>query len=98
MTKVYYSEETKNQKKVKLSSYFDSINTALDAIKEVDVASNWESSNNETVSGSLKSLIDKIPSIKESLQSFDEFLGVTDKTYNEASKEVEDALRHYNKK
>ena len=96
MTKIYYSEETKTAKKVKLSGYFDSIITALESISGVNVSDDWKCNIATDLDSNLSSLIEIIPSIKSSLQSFDDFLGVTDATYSDVSDEISSTLKNFN--
>ena len=98
MTKVFYDEATKLEKKVKLSSYFDSINIALDAISVINIPDSWISEHNSSSNSSLADLIDLIPTIKNSLTSYDNYLNVADRTYKSASDEIKGVLKNYNDK
>ncbi len=95
MSKNYYSSNNLTVQKAELSSYIKNITDALDEINEVTPLSNFKCAVGKEFSDSFDVLKSKIPSIKKSLVSFEEFLVLTDKTYNNLSQDVGDALNAY---
>jgi hypothetical protein len=88
MSKLDYSGETKTSKKVELSNHLVTINTALDNINKVDSSIDWSCIKGDELSTNLNDLKAKIPGIKEALQTYIDFLGVVDSTYEGINSDI----------
>ncbi len=95
MNNIYYSEDT-NTKKENLKQYLDNIKLALDSIQEITITDSWECDDNKDIHSDLTNLKDKIPSIKESCDSYVDFLHVTNTVYSDVAEDIHDSLRKYN--
>lgn len=95
MSKNYYSSNNLTVQKAELSTYVKNITDALDEINKITPLSDLECEVGKEFSDSFDAMKSKIPSIKKSLASFEEFLVLTDKTYNNLSQDVGDALDAY---
>ena len=95
MSKSYYSSDNLTIQKAELSTYIKNITEALDEINKVTPLNDLKCEVGKEFSDSFDVIKSKIPSIKKSLASFEEFLVLTNKTYNNLSQDVSDALDAY---
>ena len=94
MSKVYY-DETTLQKREMLATYIEAIESSLAKIGEVNISNCWVCIEGDKLGSKVETLQDKIGSIKSGLNSYDSFLGLTDRTYKDVSQDVTAALTSY---
>ena len=95
MSKVYYSDETLLNKKVKLTGYFDNIVAALKEVNDINVSDNWKCIKGTELSNTFNDLKGKIDSINKAINSYESFLVTTDSTYRDINSSISDVLSNY---
>ena len=94
MGNMYYSSETEAKRR-ELGTYFDNIINALDAVNVIKTSDSWQCVEGSNLDSKYEELKEKIPKIKETILSYESFLGIVNSTYDETSSEIDDAVSTY---
>ncbi len=94
MSEILYSSETE-QKKKELGTYFENIIGALDDINKIKTSDSWQCKEGTNLDTKFEELKGKISSIKETINSYEDFLGIVKTTYEATSEEIDDAVSTY---
>ena len=93
-SEIYYSSDSK-AKRTQLATYFENITKALEKINEIVTSESWQCVNATDFDSKFDIMKEKIPSINNTLTSYETFLGVVESTYNDASEEIDSAITTY---
>lgn len=94
MSEIFYSSETEAKKK-ELGTYFENIASALDNINTIKTSDSWQCVEGTNLDSKFEELKSKISSIKETITSYETFLGIVKATYEATSDEIDDAVATY---
>ena len=94
MSEIFYSSETEAKKK-ELGTYFENIVGALDNINKIKTSDSWQCAEGTNLDTKFEELKGKISSIKETITSYENFLGIVKTTYEATSEEIDDAVSTY---